>query len=78
MSKEYQYIIDDMHAELEQILNYWTKFGIDNKDGGFVGQRDFYNTVVPNADKGIILNTRLLWSFSAASNYLKLFQRQSL
>ena len=78
MSKEYQYIIDDMHAELEQILNYWTKFGIDNKDGGFVGQRDFYNTVVPNADKGIILNTRLLWSFSAASNYLKSSKYESV
>ena len=71
MSKEYQSIKDDMQKELDNILNYWTRFGIDNQYGGFVGQRDFYNELIPNANKGIILNTRLLWSFSAASNYLK-------
>ena len=71
MAKEYQFVKDEMRKELDNILKYWTNFGIDNQFGGFVGKRDFYNMLIPNADKGIILNTRLLWSFSAASNYLK-------
>ena len=71
LSKEYQSVKVDMRKELDNILNYWTSFGIDNEFGGFVGKRDFYNNLIPNADKGIILNTRLLWSFSAVSNNLK-------
>tara|TARA_R110002049_G_scaffold61453_5_gene163725 strand:- start:29039 stop:30220 length:1182 start_codon:yes stop_codon:yes gene_type:complete len=71
MSKEYQNIKNDLQVELDNILNYWLTFGIDDQHGGFVGQRDFYNRIVPNAPKGIILNTRILWSFSAASNYLE-------
>ncbi len=71
MFNRYQDIKNGMRAELDNILTYWTTFGIDDEYGGFVGKRDFYNNLVPFAAKGIILNTRLLWSFSAASNYLK-------
>ena len=71
MRKDYKGLKDEMRKELDNILNYWTNFGIDNQFGGFVGKRDFYNKLIPNADKGIILNTRLLWSFSAASNNLQ-------
>ncbi|AOW21556.1 AGE family epimerase/isomerase [Urechidicola croceus] len=58
-------------SELRNILNYWKDNTIDNVDGGFVGERDHFNNLVPNASKGIILNSRLLWSFSAASNHYK-------
>ncbi|MBO0322216.1 AGE family epimerase/isomerase [Muricauda sp. CAU 1633] len=71
MSKDYKELKDELRSELDNILTYWSTFGIDDQYGGFVGQRDFHNQLVPKASKGIILNTRILWSFSAASNYLK-------
>jgi len=57
--------------ELQNILKYWSTNSIDEVNGGFVGERDHYNNLIPNASKGIILNSRILWSFSAASNHLK-------
>jgi mannobiose 2-epimerase len=57
--------------ELENILTFWENNSLDEINDGFVGERDFYNTLVPNASKGIILNSRILWSFSAASNHYK-------
>ena len=32
--------------------------------GGFLGRIDGYNQAHPKADKGIILNTRILWTYS--------------
>ena len=34
-----------------------------------MGQRDHENNLVPEANKGIILNTRILWSFSAIAGF---------
>ena len=62
---------NEISSELENILEYWKLFGIDNKNGGFVGRRDHYNKEVPGAPKGIILNTRILWTFSAIGNFKK-------
>lgn len=59
----------ELAAELENILDYWRKFSVDEKNGGFVGQRDHYNKEIPEASKGIILNTRILWTFSAVANH---------
>ena len=58
-------------AELKNILNYWTHNSIDEINDGFLGERDHFNKVVTNATKGVILNSRILWSFSAASNHYK-------
>lgn len=55
--------------ELEQIIAYWKTYAVDEKNGGFAGQRDHYNRLVPGAPKGIILNTRILWTFSAVSRF---------
>jgi len=57
--------------ELQNILYYWSKNSIDEENDGFLGERDQNNVVVKNASKGIILNSRILWSFSAASNHLQ-------
>lgn len=57
--------------ELQNILNYWSTNTVDEINGGFVGERDHYNNLVLNASKGIILNSRVLWTFSAASNHYK-------
>jgi cellobiose epimerase len=57
-----------MQDELSSILNFWMQHTIDEKNGGFTGQIDFNNQVVETANKGAVLNARILWSFSAAYN----------
>lgn len=55
--------------ELEHIISYWKTYAVDEEKGGFVGQRDHGNRQIPGAPKGIILNTRILWAFSAVSRF---------
>lgn len=64
-------ISNSLAIELQHILKYWTQNSIDEVNDGFFGERDHFNKVVPNASKGIILNSRILWSFSAVSNHYK-------
>ena len=59
----------ELSQELENILKYWKEFSVDKRNGGFIGQRNHHNKEIPNASKGIILNTRLLWTFSAVANH---------
>ena len=60
----------ELKAELGRILDYWVNNTIDLVHGGFLGRIDHWNNNIVNSPKGIILNTRILWSFSAASNHL--------
>jgi len=53
-----------LETETNAIVDYWKNNSIDHEKGGFLGKRDYFNKIIPNANKGIILNTRLLWSFS--------------
>jgi mannobiose 2-epimerase len=53
------------------ILDYWARYTIDNKYGGFAGSVGPDNKVNEKASKGIVLNTRILWAFSAGSLFLK-------
>lgn len=79
--KRYSTFSTKSNKELENILDYWLIYAVDNAFGGFYGRRDHNNLLIENAPKGIILNTRILWSFSAAgnfyrqTNYLKICQR---
>ncbi len=57
--------------ELKDILSYWENNTIDNEYSGFYGRIDSKNQVIPKSSKGLILNTRILWTFSVAYNYLK-------
>jgi len=57
---------DDMKAELEAILLYWSKNSCDHVNGGFVGRIDENNVVDNVAPKGSVLNSRILWAFSSA------------
>src|SRR6266851_179835 len=59
----------EIAAELNNILHYWEKFSIDDKNGGFVGRIDQDNKVHNLSPKGLVLNARILWSFSAAYNH---------
>ena len=56
----------EMQEELAAILNYWMKHDIDHIHGGFIGKIDHLNQPVPYADKGSVLNSRILWTFAAA------------
>lgn len=56
-----------MESELlGNILPFWLRHAIDRERGGFVGQIANDLTVDPRAGKGLILNARILWTFSKA------------
>lgn len=65
----------------ENILRFWMDNMQDEVYGGFYGRMDGYGNLYPDADKGAILNARILWTFSAAyrvlgrENYLKVATR---
>ncbi|MES2892966.1 MAG: AGE family epimerase/isomerase [Bacteroidota bacterium] len=56
----------ELSQELNDILSYWIKNTYDALNGGFIGRIDENNVAYPNAPKGAVLNSRILWSFSAA------------
>lgn len=56
----------ELKLELQSILSYWMENTIDKKNGGFVGQIDYNNNTNDEAEKGSVLNARLLWTFSSA------------
>ena len=58
----------ELENELSEILGYWQKNAIDKEFGGFYGKLDNFNKVFHEAPKGSILNSRILWTFSAAYN----------
>jgi len=58
--------------ELEQdILPFWIKKCQDNKYGGFIGRMSNDGTIVRDAPKGLVLNARILWTYSAAYRFSK-------
>jgi len=70
-------IIDYLEKRLakelyDNILPFWIDNTVDNENGGFLGR--IYNdlTVEENAPKGLILNARILWTFSRAYNISKI------
>jgi len=56
---------------INNILPYWIHKTIDEKNGGFYGRIDGNEIIHKNANKGIILNARILWTFSAAYKLVK-------
>jgi len=52
------------------ILSFWLHHMIDHQHGGFYGQMRGDGTLLPHANKGGILNGRILWTFSAAYRVL--------
>ena len=61
----------ELEHELEEILSFWIKYTIDNEWGGFYGKIDNENYIYTEAAKGSVLNSRILWTFSAAYNLTK-------
>jgi mannobiose 2-epimerase len=56
----------EVKQELFRILDYWMKHAPDNEKGGFYGLVNEKNIPDSNADKAIVINSRILWTFSAA------------
>lgn len=54
----------------DNILPFWMDRMPDNEHGGFYGRIDSCNMLHSEADKGAILNARILWTFSAAYRVL--------
>ena len=61
----------EMQDVLENnILRFWLDKMQDQENGGFYGRMDGHMQLHPEAEKGAILNARILWSFSAAYRVL--------
>ncbi|MBN1790292.1 MAG: AGE family epimerase/isomerase [Bacteroidales bacterium] len=72
MNLETDRLRSEMHSELTQnILPFWMNKMTDNEYGGFYGKIDGHGNLVKGADKGGILNARILWTFSASFLHLK-------
>ncbi|WP_276500046.1 AGE family epimerase/isomerase [Terrimonas pollutisoli] len=60
---------EELRQELDNILQFWKDHAIDESFGGFYGRVDNDNRVDTDAPKGLVLNARILWTFSAAFNF---------
>jgi len=58
---------DECRTELHDILHWWQQHMIDHQNGGFFGRMDGFGKLHPEAEKGAVLNARILWTFSAAA-----------
>ncbi len=54
----------------KNILHFWMTQMVDEVHGGFYGRMDGKGTLHQEAEKGAILNARILWAFSAAYRVL--------
>lgn len=64
MKREMQDVVEN------NILHFWLEKMVDREHGGFYGRMDGNGVLHPEAEKGAILNARILWSFSAAYRVL--------
>jgi len=58
-----------MAIELERILEFKGSCAADTVNGGFVGKITHSGLVNALANKGVILNARILWTFSVAYRF---------
>ena len=59
-----EYLIKEFREELYRIAQWWSENGVDTEQGGFIGEININNQRVSQADKGAVLNARILWFFS--------------
>ncbi len=69
-------IVNKMREEVRDvlennILSFWLSHMVDETNGGFYGRIDGMGVLHPDAEKGAILNARILWAFSAAYRVLR-------
>lgn len=59
----------EVSEELQSVLTYWENNAVDEQHGGFYGSVSNNNIPDLTAPKGIVLNSRILWTFSAAYHF---------
>jgi len=52
------------------ILPFWMRHAVDRENGGFTGTIDCNLVIEKKAPRSAVLNTRILWTFSAASRLI--------
>ena len=69
---EIKKLVSEMQDVVEHnILHFWQEKMTDREHGGFYGRMDGKGVLHKDAEKGAILNARILWSFAAAYRVLK-------
>lgn len=71
MSTKLKQLKTELTTELNNILGYWSEFTIDRENEGFIGQIDYNNQKNYQAEKGSVLNARILWAFSSGYQLTK-------
>lgn len=66
-----QFVASVREELLDDILPFWRGRAVDELRGGFIGQMSNDLRIQDDAPKGLILNARILWSFSAFYRYTK-------
>ncbi|GHV58095.1 cellobiose 2-epimerase [Bacteroidia bacterium] len=62
-----QKLKQELREELQRdILPYWIRKTVDHEQGGFYGRIDGHEELHKQANKGAVMNARILWTFSAA------------
>lgn len=56
----------EIENELYNILSFWDNNTVDKVNGGFYGRISNEGEIFKDADKSAVLNTRILWTYSAA------------
>ncbi len=56
----------ELETELQELLQWWSKYSIDEVNGGFLGAINNQNKANATAIKGLVLNSRILYSYAAA------------
>jgi cellobiose epimerase len=81
MENRFSILKYELSNELIRILEYWKEQVVDLEQGGFYGRINFNGIVDVNAPKGLVLNARILYAFSAGyqqtkqAQYLQMAQR---
>ncbi|WP_321479242.1 AGE family epimerase/isomerase [uncultured Bacteroides sp.] len=71
MKKKISVLVAEMEEVLtNNILPYWMNKMVDEVNGGFYGRITGTEELIPEAEKGAILNARILWTYSAAYRLL--------
>jgi mannobiose 2-epimerase len=63
--------VNNWEKEAKELLDFWVRYSPDERQGGFIGKMDGQGIVHADAPKGLVLNARILWTFSAAFRYFK-------
>lgn len=68
----------EFELELHAILDWWSSKMVDDEQGGFYGRMDGFGKLYRQDHKGIILNTRILWTYAAAACLTNKYEHRQL